>query len=38
MIFLEMIYHRLLDLDVAIKTSQMDADLALELLVVELTI
>ena len=36
--FLETIYHRLLDLDEAIKTGQMDADLALELLVVELTI
>jgi DNA polymerase-3 subunit delta len=36
--FLEMIYHRLLDLDEAIKTGQMDADLALEFLVIELTI
>jgi DNA polymerase III subunit delta len=36
--FLEMIYHRLLDLDEAIKIGQMDADLALELLVIELTI
>ncbi len=36
--FLETIYHRLLDLDEAIKTGKMDADLALELLVVELTI
>lgn len=35
--FLEMFYHRMLELDVAIKSSQMDADLALELLVVELT-
>ena len=36
--FLEMIFHRLLDLDEAIKTGQMDADLALELLTLELTI
>lgn len=36
--FLEMIYHRLLELDEAIKTGQMDADLALELLIIELTI
>jgi DNA polymerase III subunit delta len=36
--YLEMTYHRLLDLDEAIKTGQMDADLALELLIVELTI
>jgi DNA polymerase-3 subunit delta len=35
---LDMIYHRLLNLDEAIKTGQMDADLALELLVTELTI
>jgi DNA polymerase-3 subunit delta len=35
---LDMIYHRLLDLDEAIKTGQMDADLALELLVTELTL
>ena len=34
---LEAIYHRLLDLDTAIKTGQMAGDLALELLVVELT-
>ena len=38
MIFLEQIYHRLLDLDFAIKTGQMDADLALEILVLELTV
>lgn len=36
--FLETIFHRLLDLDEAIKTGQMQADLALELLVIELTI
>ena len=36
--FLDMIYHRLLDLEKAIKTGQMDADLALELLAIELTI
>jgi DNA polymerase-3 subunit delta len=36
--FLETIYHRLLDLDEAIKTGRMDADLAIELLVIELTI
>jgi DNA polymerase-3 subunit delta len=34
---LETIYHRLLDLDAAIKTGQMAGDLALEMLVVELT-
>ena len=34
---LEAIYHRLLDVDTAIKTGQMPGDLALELLVVELT-
>jgi DNA polymerase-3 subunit delta len=36
--FTDMIYHRLLEFDEAIKTGQMDADLALELLVTELTI
>jgi DNA polymerase-3 subunit delta len=36
--FMDYIYHRLLELDEAIKTGQMDADLALELLVTELTI
>jgi DNA polymerase-3 subunit delta len=36
--FLESIYHRFLDLEEAIKTGQMDPDLALELLVFELTI
>ncbi|MFZ2097164.1 MAG: DNA polymerase III subunit delta [Anaerolineales bacterium] len=36
--FLDMIYHRLLELDEAIKTGQMEAELALEMLVVELTI
>jgi DNA polymerase-3 subunit delta len=36
--FIDMIYHRLLEFDEAIKTGQMDADLALELLVAELTI
>lgn len=35
--FLDLIYHRLLELDEAIKTGQMDADLALEFLVIELT-
>jgi DNA polymerase III delta subunit len=35
--FLELIYHRLLELDVAIKNGHMDTDLALELLVIELT-
>jgi DNA polymerase-3 subunit delta len=35
--FLELIYHRLLRLDEAIKTGQMDTDLALELLIIELT-
>ena len=34
---LDRIYHRLVDLDEAIKTGQIDVDLALELLVVELT-
>lgn len=36
--FTELIYHRLLEFDELIKTGQMDADLALELLVTELTI
>ncbi len=35
--FLEQIYHRLLEMDEAIKTGRMEADLALELLVTELT-
>jgi DNA polymerase-3 subunit delta len=34
---LELIFHRLLELDTEIKTGQMDTDLALELLVIELT-
>jgi DNA polymerase III subunit delta len=34
---LDAVYHRLLELDEAIKTGQMNGDLALELLVVELT-
>jgi DNA polymerase-3 subunit delta len=36
--FTDTIYHRLVEFDEAIKTGQMDADLALELLVTELTI
>ncbi len=35
--FLDMIYHRLLDFDEAIKTGQIDADLALDLLIIDLT-
>ncbi len=36
--FLDLIYHRLLNIDEAIKTGQMAADLALDFLVIELTI
>jgi DNA polymerase-3 subunit delta len=35
--FLELIYHRLLELDEAIKTSHIEASLAVELLIIELT-
>jgi DNA polymerase-3 subunit delta len=36
--YLDTFYHRLLQMDLAIKTGQIDAELALEMLVVELTI
>lgn len=35
--FLELIYHRLLELEEDVKTGQMDTELALELLTIELT-